>query len=533
MLSTITRIVSCSKDWPPRREHTARVRIVVAMALDLLKELEGCKGLLLAQVSAGLGEDEVLEAMYTSWVERLAALGEASADAKQALTTAVAQGPWSSEQKKMLARTIMNSRLITGKAVPKERRAMQTCPRFENMLTEAVWVCVRNAEKYTQTSRISMMATVAWLVGIECPTEPLLYRMVAILAYGEQNFDMSQSDVFDCMEKFKSFIKARIGNKPRPSGFPFIKDYPLSARELPAAVLDFAYSDGVIPVDVDISELDSILGQNKMRGRKGEAAWMQNVPEQYRGIFMQASSAGGRVQRTRTPLQLGGPNQTLALGDASMYRQTRSPQPLRALLPGHGSPSHSEDGMQLALLGASPRDDHDIDRRVDDHRSDRRSEEATAGSLDEMERSMMEAITKATAKKKAKKDAEALGEAEDVDEEAEYEEPDGVAIPPKKKPSVKSSSLKKPAHAKASSLKKPASSVMKRPAAAAGVIDMRDVFVKLRADVSTLSRNAFTSRAYDTARRRMVAAGHDDRTAIEFARTQLARASSLHSELAK
>jgi|AntRauTorckE5430_2_1112549.scaffolds.fasta_scaffold39966_2 hypothetical protein len=70
------------------------------MVLDLLKELEACKGLLLAQVSAGLGEDEVLEAMYTSWVERLAALGDVSADAKQALTTAVAQGPWSSEQKK-------------------------------------------------------------------------------------------------------------------------------------------------------------------------------------------------------------------------------------------------------------------------------------------------------------------------------------------------------------------------------------------------------------------------------------------------
>jgi hypothetical protein len=381
-----------------------------------------------------LGEDEVLEAMYTSWVERLAALGDVSADAKQALTTAVAQGPWSSEQNKMLARTIMNSRLITGKAVPKERRSMQTCPRFENMLTEAVWVCVRNADKYTQTSRISMMATVAWLVGIECPTEPLLYRMVAILAYGEQNFDMSQSEVFDLMEKFKSFIKARIGNKPRPSGFPFIKDYPLSARELPAAVVDFAYSDGVVPVDVDIADLDSILGQNKMRGRKGEAAWMQNVPEQYRGILMQASQAGGRLQRTRTPLQLGGPSgsQTLALGDASMYRQTRSPQPLRALLPGHGSPSHSEDGMQLAVLGASPRDHHDIDRRVDDHSADHRTEESTAGSLDEMERSMMEAITKATAKKKAKKDAEALGEAEDVDEEAEYEEPDGVAIPPKK-----------------------------------------------------------------------------------------------------
>ena len=102
------------------------------MVLGLLKELEACKGLLLAQVSAGLGEDEVLEAMYTYWVERLAALGDVSADAKQALTTAVAQGPWSSEQKKTLARTIMNSRLIKGKDVPKERRAMQTRPVREH-----------------------------------------------------------------------------------------------------------------------------------------------------------------------------------------------------------------------------------------------------------------------------------------------------------------------------------------------------------------------------------------------------------------
>ena len=60
-------------------------------------------------------------------------------------------------------------------------------------------------------------------------------------------------------------------------------------------------------------------------------------------------------------------------------------------------------------------------------------------------------------------------------------------------------------------------------------VDMEDVFDSLlpHAKKRTLKYNVFTSRAYDTGRRRMKAAGADLARQKEFAREQFLRASTL------
>ena len=54
--------------------------------------------------------------------------------------------------------------------------------------------------------------------------------MVAILAYCDNDPDMSQTTVFDFMEQIKVFIKSvKI-----PKDFPYIVEYPAAASQLPS-----------------------------------------------------------------------------------------------------------------------------------------------------------------------------------------------------------------------------------------------------------------------------------------------------------
>lgn len=132
--------------------------------------------------------------------------------------------------------------------------------------------------------------------------------------------------------------------------------------------------------------------------------------------------------------------------------------------------------------------------------------------------------TKAKAKPKAMPHKFAEEETdEDGDheiEESDYDDDSGAA----RRPSMKRPGMKTPV---AKCIKRPAGaySCMKKPARAErGVhkvhVDMRDIFKKLRAARKTLGKGAFTSRAYDSAKRRAKKAGHTTEDVSAFAREQ-------------
>ena len=62
-------------------------------------------------------------------------------------------------------------------------------------------------------------------------------------------------------------------------------------------------------------------------------------------------------------------------------------------------------------------------------------------------------------------------------------------------------------------------------------VNMGDVFVVLKRDAYNLTKGAFTSRAYDSAKRRMKRCGATPKAAGEFARLQLAKAREMRKKL--
>ena len=59
----------------------------------------------------------------------------------------------------------------------KGRRGMQRCPSFEHFLTEVEWAAIKQPTA-TRAGLIGVIAPRAWLIGIECPAEPTLKRVV-------------------------------------------------------------------------------------------------------------------------------------------------------------------------------------------------------------------------------------------------------------------------------------------------------------------------------------------------------------------
>ena len=110
----------------------------------------------------------------------------------------------------------------------------------------------------------------------------------------------------------------------------------------------------------------------------------------------------------------------------------------------------------------------------------------------------------------------------------------------KKKANAKEAAKEKPAAAvkkEKTTVETEKAPVAKRPAAKGGgdaPVAMDDVFEKLKAVVKKkprLARGTFTSRAYDTALRRMVRHGESSVGSAELARDQYRKAAELHAQL--
>ena len=258
----------------------------------IARELEDVEGLVAAQVAAGLDREEVLQSLFNSWAARLSTCVKMNDKSKTMITESIRKGPWDSDQVRDLA-SIVLGKVGQKKSSKSSRRPNQKCVNFENFVTMECMAKLRDAQKYSRLTRCSFLASAARLVGLECPDAPTLYRMVALLAYCEQTYDLSQDDTFKYMDIIQDFIKS----VPRSKNLEYIEHYPSSASSLPADFQAIAYPDGV-PPDLEIHELGSILGNNKMRGRPptGKSSkvpdWVQSVPDEYKDKVMNMLKPG-------------------------------------------------------------------------------------------------------------------------------------------------------------------------------------------------------------------------------------------------
>jgi hypothetical protein len=372
----------------------------------------------------------------------------------------------------------------------KRKRANQKCIFFENFVPEEVWVKLKDTKQYSHLTRACLVAGVAHSIGIECPDQPTLYRMVSVLAYCEKNCDMNQDEVHKLMDKIQGFIK----NQSRVAEFPYIENYPCSAQGLPKSIQDRAYGSENLPVEVDISELSMVLGDAKMRGRKKDSApdWLQHVPDAYKGMVLQQMHATKRGRSSSSG------------GSVFAEMVAESPLPSADLLRGNSKPAQPPSALAYGQVGSG-----------------------------------------------GQKDGEAFPKAV-VDVELAEDEPEKVL--PKPPPSIEEleaallaglsnkkkqkGTMKKPAAAElvppVAVLKKPAAAVvLKRPAARhtapdGSNIDMAGLFAKLRARKGTMSKKGFTSMAYHNAETMAKNAGFTAEQAKVIGREALGKASALY-----
>ena len=99
---------------------------------------------------------------------------------------------------------------------------MQYCLNFENFVDMDKMLKIRDPRTYSRPARCSVIAQAATDIRIENPSEKTLFRTVALLAWGENNFEFSQKDVFNEMEK----IGLQIKNLTTNSALPYISNFP-------------------------------------------------------------------------------------------------------------------------------------------------------------------------------------------------------------------------------------------------------------------------------------------------------------------
>ncbi len=485
-------------------------------AKQLVVEIAALPKLVESQKAAGLVEEEIIKSMYNSWQARLSAMKIPASNVEEITSALCAQTqPWLPDQRAALARTVMERQSVGG--LKSIRRSMQSCPHYENMLTEEDWAELRTNK--LMASSVACVSKRASLVGIDNASEPTLYRMVSILAYAHKKENMDQDEYDNLKEQIRMAIKARTSKAK--SDIPYLVHYPISASDLPPEVINHAYRNKGPPPTVEIPELDTMLGINKMRPGRSPA-WLKNVPEHYRHLFstkaeQQPSSSGKKGSRcaasgitdpsssleaSALPNVEHPPCQTIPMNSAILPATSGIFCP-RMKRPAPSTPhwAHANQTVKIEI--------EDSPLKVTD------ATPANDADIDEMERRMLSA-----AKKRAGVAASKRASAAVLKKPAAARGADKVAK------TVAKTTMKK--RAGAAALKKPAAAVPKF----AKIPDMTDVFDDLRKRGKyTSSPNVFKSNPYHIARVRMERAGASREQALDFARKMSGKAGELWDKL--
>ena len=456
---------------------------------DLCTELMQAADRIKASGNAEL--DDAHESLYRSWVGRLSALQSQPTPSNiRKLTSAICQGPWTPSQQDELIGIITS--IKEKRAKKQARRKSQTCLNFENMISADCYVKLKDTERFSQKSRLSIMASCARAVNLVNPCEKTRFHMVKLLAYCEDNWEMTQKEVLELMDKLRDYIHS---GKPDRT-LPYIEMYPSSANELPDMLKQRAFGNEA-PVDVCMPDLEGVLSGRKKRGRDKDAldmSWMSQIPDAYRaqvaGIINKPSASTSHNANVKPQMP-----------SINMFR--------------YGIPMRpSEDNPGAYVKNELKHESVNIKSESVKHESGNIKSEPDGlahgedidnadGTLAGLEDKLVNAYRKAQKALKQPKTAKAKTSAKVI---------------------------KRPASAPMSVA--PKSVVKKRPA---GVqkpnLDMTHIFARLRNRKPLPGYASFTSCAYHPARNLALKAGYSEAEAKEIGRKAFEKAAKLHAPL--
>ena len=315
--------------------------VAVMNCTALAAELEAVDTVIAEQLRAGLSKKTATTALFVSWRTRLNNIAnDIDADNMEAIKLAIDKGPWTTDQAKQLLPN-WNGNWSTAC-----RRKMQYMPNPENMFTAKELTKMKTSG--VKSSIVSTISLRMWLNGIICPSEPLLDRLVRILAFviGSAYDTSDHAAIKVDRAAIRSAIKS-LGDERKGVTLPYITHYPSSSKDLAAEIYSYAYNSEDLVVDVHMPELETIFDENHKLRKAKTPLWFKHIPQQYHaGVLSQLndstsspsyslqfaestpSTSLSTVGCSRSSLrQLGAYAPPLALGDAPADSPLRQHEP--------------------------------------------------------------------------------------------------------------------------------------------------------------------------------------------------------------
>jgi len=197
------------------------------MSDALCQELAGVSELVNAQVAAGQSRDDVMEAMFSSFMVRLSAATHVTGSKqKLAVTKAITAGPWSAEHRKDLADCVLQTGSGGGsKAMKAARRPQQRAHKIEHLVPTHIMLKLRDPA-YSLLSKLSLVSGAGRALGIELADDKTIWRMLGLVAYQSDKYDMTQGEIWTHMNTTQTYLQSAVR-----APVEFITEYPPNAAQ--------------------------------------------------------------------------------------------------------------------------------------------------------------------------------------------------------------------------------------------------------------------------------------------------------------
>lgn len=241
---------------------------------QLLVDLQEISGFVAAQRRAGSSVETVVLRQFEAIKLRVKRLAESIGPIDMAeatkLTDVILNGPWSAEQRAVLADQVSAwATSVLGKATGS--RKLQTCEYFEHYLDAREYDSVNSRSKsfvLCRASRVDILTRKAATIGIFCPSEPTSGKITAIIFWGEGK-QFTDTDCKETLFQIKTGVKALQVMSPYP--LQYLARYPANPSDLPDNMKLYAFPDGV-PGVMSFTGLVTFTKMVKLRVPKGSQA---------------------------------------------------------------------------------------------------------------------------------------------------------------------------------------------------------------------------------------------------------------------
>jgi hypothetical protein len=235
---------------------------------SLLDEMHHINSFLAAQASImGPALAAVMEGQSSSLIAKIGMLPTLDAVCATELTTCIANGPWTPDQKNKLGQAVGSRLQIISTMKPAtacsgRRRANQSLMSFEKYLKQEHVDYLGTAA--SDVAKLNVLAELCEQIGLDIPSEQTVKHLIAVFCSVTKKGSVDHSLGYSYLTELKRLLKTRAKSFPhqRPTIYP---DLP---SDLPQHIYEYAYPGGHVPVDLGIGIREISAASSSLACRK-------------------------------------------------------------------------------------------------------------------------------------------------------------------------------------------------------------------------------------------------------------------------